>query len=97
MFFRSSKGCAKLLVEARMAEKPSQHRHPPVPVCSPPNFNKKALKGDGMVAASFLRRDLAPRLVVQKKFHSSSSFGGENLSTVLDLKTEKENPDCNKL
>ena len=97
MFFRSSKGCAKLLVEARMAEKPFQHRHPPVPVCSPPNFNKKARKGDGMVAASFLRRDLAPRLVLQKKFHSSSSFGGENLSTVIDLKTEKENPDCNKL
>ena len=97
MVFRSSKGCAKLLVEARMAEKPSQHRHPPVPVCSPPNFNKKARKSDGMVAASLLRRDLAPKLVVQKKFHGSSSFGGENLSTVIDLKTEKENPDCNKL
>merc|ERR1712156_995040 len=41
---RSSKGCAKLLVEARMTERPSQHRHPPIPVCSPPDFNKKARK-----------------------------------------------------
>ena len=52
-------------------------------------------KGDGMVAASFLRRDLIPRLVVQKKFHSSSSFVGAKLSTVLDLKTEKEKTDRN--
>ena len=95
MFFRSSKGCAKLLVEARMTEKPSQHRHPPVPVCSLPDFNKKARKSDVMVAASFLRRDLIPRLVVQKKFHSSSSFVGAKLSTVLDLKTEKEKTDRN--
>ena len=50
-----------------------------------------------MVAASFLRRDLVPRLVVQKKFRCSSSFGGAKLSTVIDLKTEKENPDSNKL
>ena len=96
MFFRSSKGCAKLLVEARMAEK-NQHRHPPVPVCSPLDFNKKAQKDNGMVAASFLRRDLVPKLVVQKKFRCSSSFGGAKLSTVIDLKTEKENPDSNKL
>ena len=97
MFFRSSKGCAKLLVEARMTEKPSQHRHPPVPVCSPLDFNKKAQKDNGMVAASFFRRDLAPRLIVEKKFDNSSSFGGAKLSTVLDLKTQKENLDCNKL
>ena len=78
-----------------MTEKPSQHRHPPVPVCPPPNFNKKARKSDGMVAASFLRRDLVPRLVVQKKFHGSSSLGGATLSTVLDFKTEKEKTDRN--
>ena len=96
VFFRSSEGCAKLLVEARMAEK-NQHRHPPVPVCSPLDFNKKAQKDNGMVAASFLRRDLSAGLVVEKKFDNSSSFGGAKLSTVLDLKTQKENLDCNKL
>ena len=96
-FFRSSEGCAKLLVEALMAEKPSQHRHPAVPVCSSLDFNKKAQKDNGMVSASFFRRDLAPRLIVEKKFDNSSSFGGAKLSTVLDLKTQKENLDCNKL